>query len=184
MILVFSCFHVVEFNHLLVSHLFVGTHLIGLSVSNIDLLLGEISIHPSLLEIDLLLVQIIETVSIGHPQHAVPLTLTIHAFHIILILLLLHGFLKLSSIACGLHLLVDFLVLHRFVIRLTLTLDDGSPLIKISSLISGIVSLLAIIEILDLISLLLQGFLERRLGRRLGLALLPLPPLCSLRTVH
>ena len=160
MILVFSCFHVVEFNHLLVSHLLVRTHLIGLSVSNIDLLLGDISIHPSLLEIDLLLVQIIETVSIGHPQHAVPLTLTIHTFHVILILLLLHGFLKFVTVLARQSRFLDCCCLLVSSVSLSLTLDDSTPLVDIASGIFWVVPLISFSEDLHLFSFMLKWLLH------------------------
>ena len=151
---------VIVVNHLLVLLFLIHSQLVHLFVSHVDLLLGDFSHHFLLLQVDMLFVYVVQVVCVSQSKDAVSFTLFVHLVHVCLVLLELHGLLEFCTIVQCLHLFLHPVIFHLPIVGFSLSLDDSTPLVEISLLVSWVVPHLLLVEILDLLTLLLEGFLD------------------------
>ena len=128
-------------DNLFVSELLVLAFIASLLVPLVDQLLSRLTKHALLLPVVLKLHLVLHSFLSNSPKHLVSLPKSIPFFNFSLLLFLMHGFLQLSPILLCLLCLHDFADLLVLIVCLDLAFDNGTPFVKVTPRVCGVVSL-------------------------------------------
>ena len=121
----------------------------------VDELLRGLTELPLLVSIVLMEVGVLQTFGLLGAQHMITLTNLCMSLKVALLLFLLHRLLKFHAVTAS---LIDFLGgdgLLFPLVRLSLTLDDGAPLVESAASIRRVVALVVVGECVELFTLVL-----------------------------